>query len=276
MKTLALACTVFFLATLPLSAQIQTDTKGCKEHPLFTRMPTYWIHNCDEREFDAFAFLVANGKKESIEGHLIKVSYYPQASAKDKPSALQILRNHENALTALGGTVVWRSEGQLTGKVIRDGKEIWVNVSAEFTGKYSVVSVERQAMGQDVAANADALARGLKETGHVAVNGILFDTGKTDLKPESEAAIAEVVKLLKADPALLLYVVGHTDNVGGLESNMRLSQGRADAVVKSLVSGHGIAASRLKAFGNGPYAPVSSNDTDAGRAKNRRVELVKQ
>jgi outer membrane protein OmpA-like peptidoglycan-associated protein len=276
MKPFVALLAILILSSLPLAAQTQTDVKGCKEHPLFTRMPTYWIHNCDDRAFDAYAFPVAQGKKESIEGHLIKVSYYPQATAKDKPSALQILRNHENSLAAIGGTVVWKSDGQLTAKVMRDGKEIWINVSAEFTGKYSVISVERQAMGQDVIANADALARGLKETGHVAVNGILFDTGKTDLKPESGAAIAEVVKLLKADPTLLLFVVGHTDNVGGLESNMRLSQGRADAVVKALVGGHGIAASRLKAFGNGPYAPVSTNETDAGRAKNRRVELVKQ
>jgi outer membrane protein OmpA-like peptidoglycan-associated protein len=71
-------------------------------------------------------------------------------------------------------------------------------------------------------------------------------------------------------------VVGHTDNVGGLEANMKLSQSRADAVTQALVRDHGISASRLKAYGDGPYAPVSSNDTEEGRAKNRRVELVKQ
>jgi OmpA-OmpF porin, OOP family len=268
--------TCIFLFSLPLSAQ-QTDTKGCKEHPLFTRMPTYWIHNCDDRAFDAYKFPIGVGKTETIEGRLLKVSYYPQATAKEKPSALQILRNHENAFATLGGTVVWKQDGLFTGRLVnKDGKEVWVFVGAEFTGKYSVISVEREAMGQDVVANADALARGLRETGHVAVNGILFDTGKTDLKPESQQALVEVAKLLKADATLTLYVVGHTDNVGGLESNMRLSQGRAEAVVKALISGHGIAASRLKPFGNGPYAPVSTNETEAGKAKNRRVELVKQ
>ncbi len=276
MKTFVRACTLLLLAAFPLSAQVQTDARGCKEHPLFTRMPTYWVHHCDDRAFDAFKFQLGPGKREAIEGRVLKVYYYPQARAQEKTSALAILRNHENALATIGGTVVWKSDNHLTGKLLRDGKEIWIEVAAEFTGKYSVISVERQAMNQDVVANADALARGLKETGHVAVNGILFDTGKTDLKPESNAAIAEVAKLLKADPALLLYVVGHTDNVGGLESNMRLSQGRAEAVVKALVGGHGIAPARLKAFGNGPYAPVSTNDTDEGRARNRRVELVKQ
>jgi OOP family OmpA-OmpF porin len=71
-------------------------------------------------------------------------------------------------------------------------------------------------------------------------------------------------------------VVGHTDNVGSLESNMKLSQARAEAVVKALTAGQGIQAARLKSFGAGPYAPVASNDSDDGRAKNRRVELVKQ
>jgi OmpA-OmpF porin, OOP family len=71
-------------------------------------------------------------------------------------------------------------------------------------------------------------------------------------------------------------VVGHTDNVGGLESNMKLSQARADAVAQELTGKQGIAAGRLKSFGNGPYAPVASNDTEEGKAKNRRVELVKQ
>ncbi len=271
----AFACALVFV--LPASSQpLQTDYRGCVEHPLFTRLPTYWIHNCDDRAFDSNKFQVAEKKTETIEGHLVKVSYYPQASAKEKPSDLQIIRNHEAALKALGGTVLWSSKNVLTGKVLKNGKEIWVSVTADFTGKYSVISVERQPMTQEVVANADALARGLKETGHVVVNGILFDTGKTDLKPESQAAIAEVATLLKAAPSLRLYVVGHTDNVGDLESNMHLAGGRADAVVKSLVTTHGIAAARLKPFGNGPYAPVATNDTDAGRAQNRRVELVKQ
>ena len=81
---------------------------------------------------------------------------------------------------------------------------------------------------------------------------------------------------MKSETALKVFVVGHTDNVGGLEGNMKLSQDRADAVVQALVHDHGIAASRLKSFGAGPYAPVASNDTEDGRAKNRRVELVKQ
>ena len=116
-------------------------------------------------------------------------------------------------------------------------------------------------MAQYVVADAAAFGNDLKATGHVAVEGIYFDTNKS---------------VLKADPALKLYVVGHTDNVGTLDANLTLSQSRAAAVVATLVGTHAVAAARLKAHGTGPCAPVASNDTEEGRAKNRRVELVKQ
>lgn len=88
--------------------------------------------------------------------------------------------------------------------------------------------------------------------------------------------IGEIAKLLAANPALKLYVVGHTDNQGGVEGNIKLSQDRAEAVLQSLVRDHGVAAGRLRAYGCGLFSPVASNDSEEGRAKNRRVELVKQ
>jgi outer membrane protein OmpA-like peptidoglycan-associated protein len=108
------------------------------------------------------------------------------------------------------------------------------------------------------------------------VNGILFDTGKADVKPESDPALQEVSKLLKANPALKVYVVGHTDNVGGLAANIDLSKRRAASVVLSLTTQYGVSAAQLQAYGDGPYAPIASNDAEDGRALNRRVELVKQ
>lgn len=127
-----------------------------------------------------------------------------------------------------------------------------------------------------VTVNADALAENIARTGHVAVYGIYFDTGKADIKPESEPILQEIAKLLQQNPELKLYVVGHTDNVGDLTYNMELSQARADAVVKVLVSKYGADVNRLKAYGVGPLAPVTSNKAEEGRAKNRRVELVEQ
>jgi outer membrane protein OmpA-like peptidoglycan-associated protein len=130
-------------------------------------------------------------------------------------------------------------------------------------------------MQQDVAANADALKNGLAQNGHVEVPGIYFDFNKSDLKPESKPALDELVKLLQADPSLRVWVVGHTDNVGSAETNLTLSKARAASVIGALTAA-GIALARLAPFGNGPYAPVSTNATDEGRAKNRRVELVAQ
>jgi OmpA-OmpF porin, OOP family len=275
MRKSMLAFITIFSVVLSLPAQ-QKDDRNCKDHPLFTRMPDYWIHHCKQLEFDAYKFAVAKGKSEQVEGQLWNAVYYPQATAKTKPSDLQILRNYENAVTKLGGTALWVDKGKETLRLDKDGKEYWIDVTAEFTGKYSLTIVEKKGMSQDIVANADALMNDLRTTGHATVNGIYFDTGKSELKPESEKAIAEVGKLLKADANLKLYVVGHTDNVGALESNMKLSQNRAEAVMEALVKTQGVAPARLKAFGNGPYAPVAANDTDEGKARNRRVELVKQ
>jgi OOP family OmpA-OmpF porin len=273
-RTICTVVSILFL-TLPIIAQ-QKDDKDCKDHPLFTRMPDSWIHNCAQKEFDAYAFTTGKGKTERVEGRFWRISYYPQASLKSKPSELQILRNFENAVTRVGGTVLYSEKTKETLRLTKDGKDLWVEVTAEFTGKYGLTIVEKKAMTQDIVANADVLLNDLKTTGHSAVYGIFFDTGKSEIKPESEQAIGEIAKLLKGDAGLKVHVVGHTDNVGGMEANMKLSRDRADAVVQALVRNHGIIASRLNAYGNGPYAPVASNDTEEGRARNRRVELVKQ
>jgi outer membrane protein OmpA-like peptidoglycan-associated protein len=273
MKKTLFLLTCLLGTILPVSGQQKDDPK-CKDHPLFTRMPAYWIHNCDQREFSVYKFEIGPGKKEQIEGQYWRINYYPQANAKEKASDVQILRNYENAARKLGATVVFQRNGLETFRLNRDGKDIWIQVTAEFTGKYGLIIVEKKAMEQDV--TADLFWEDLVKTGHVAVYGILFDTGKSVLKPESEKAVSEIARLLKKEASLTLYVVGHTDNVGGLDPNMRLSQERAAAVVEALVKTHGIAASRLKPFGNGPYAPVATNETEEGRAKNRRVELVKQ
>lgn len=127
-----------------------------------------------------------------------------------------------------------------------------------------------------VTVDAATLASDITRTGHASIYGIYFDTGKAEIKPESDAALKQVAKLLQQDLKLKLYVVGHTDNQGTLESNMDLSMRRANAVVQVLASKYGIATARLKALGDGPSAPVASNDSEDGRAKNRRVELVKQ
>jgi outer membrane protein OmpA-like peptidoglycan-associated protein len=152
----------------------------------------------------------------------------------------------------------------------------WIFVSINSGNTYDETFVTETALTQDVVANAAALSTGLTGNGHVIVNGILFDTGKADVKPESDPALQEVSKMLKENSGTKVYVVGHTDNVGGLAANMELSKRRAAAVVQLLTTKYGVPESQLQPYGDGPYAPVASNDSEDGRTANRRVELVKQ
>jgi len=254
----------------------QKDAANCKDHPLLTRLTDYWIQACTLKQFDAYAFMVGKGKPAQVEGQFTNIRYQPPAGLTTKPSTLQVLRNVENAVKKIGGTLVATDSSKETLKLTKDGKELWIEVWADYTGQYILTIVEKAAMVQELVASADAFADGLKATGHIAVEGIYFETAKSELKPESTAAIAEVAKLLKGNSGLKLYVVGHTDNAGALDGNMKLSQDRAQSVVQALVKSHGIELARLKAYGSGPYSPVASNDAEEGRAKNRRVELVKQ
>ncbi|RDJ20458.1 flagellar motor protein MotB [Bosea caraganae] len=122
---------------------------------------------------------------------------------------------------------------------------------------------------------AEEMARSIDATGRIALYGIFFDTDKAELKTGSEPALTEIAALLKTDPKLAVLIVGHTDNQGSFDYNVELSRKRADAVVKALVATHKIDAKRLRAAGAGMIAPAAANDADSGRAKNRRVEVVK-
>ena len=148
MKQVILVAFAALCLILPGTAQ-QKDTKGCTDHPLFTRMPTYWIHHCDQKEFDAYTFKLGQGRTERVEGRYWKIVYYPQATATSRPSDLQILRNFENAAMKLGGTMIFQEKGREIMRLNKDGKEIWVEVGAEFTGKYGLTIVEKAGMAQD-------------------------------------------------------------------------------------------------------------------------------
>ncbi len=123
--------------------------------------------------------------------------------------------------------------------------------------------------------DASTMQSEMAASGHVALYGIQFNHNEASLKPESADTLAEIVKALNADPALELYVVGHTDDVGALEYNNDLSIRRARTVVEALVT-NGVDSQRLTPLGVGPAAPIGSNDSDDGRTLNRRVELVKR
>jgi OOP family OmpA-OmpF porin len=171
----------------------------------------------------------------------------------------------------------WDVYGTTTLRVTEKGRESWAEIKTNGDGlAYYMTIVERQAMTQDVVANADALGSGLAASRHVEVPGIYLDFNKAELKPESQPALQQVAKLLHANGSLKVWVVGHTDWVGPAETNTALSNARAASVVRALTQQFGIDPKRPAPQGVGPYAPVASNAREEGRVKNRRVELVAQ
>lgn len=261
---------------LASAAWAEPDKKGCADPALFpVRMPGYFIADCKSAEFEAYDFRLPKGQKNRQEGKFAFITYSLERG-KPEPSAVAILRNYENAFAGIGGKIAaTQANYWINGSVVLDGREVWTEVERG-NGKIWIRIVEKAPMRQHVVADAAAMSNDLRATGHVAVYGIFFDTGKAAVKPESRAALDEVAKLLKADPNLRLWVVGHTDWVGKVDDNLRLAQARAEAVASELTVAYGIPAGRLRGYGVGPLAPVAGNDDEGGRAKNRRVELVKQ
>jgi len=257
----------------------EQDRQGCKDHPLFTRMPDYYIRDCKEWQFDSSVFEVfRNGKWEKVlvEGHKYELHYWLKQGA-NSPGQLMVVRNHTNAIQSIDGTVLGEKRGVAIMKVAKDGKETWAKVATGSAGKMiDITIVEKQAMQQEVTADAKSMAQDIGATGKAILYGIYFDFNKSEVKPESDPTLKEIARLLSENPKLKLYVVGHTDNVGEFNYNMKLSQTRAEAVVKSLTSKYGSDGARLKPYGVSSLAPVASNRTEEGQAKNRRVELVEQ
>jgi OmpA-OmpF porin, OOP family len=277
MKNLILLTALIVSIITPAIAQ--EDEGNCKDPAMFTRMPNFHIYRCEDKQFDRFEFPVNENKKEAVEGHFLYVNYYLNDNAQT-PSGLQIARNYTNAVKKIGGKLVYEYDdggSQIAiMKVVKDKAEVWAMVTAAGNGMYTINIIEKEAMNQDVVADASSMAKIIKESGKVAVYGIYFDTGKSTLKPESTPAMKEITKLLNSDPTLKLYVVGHTDNVGKIDANMKLSMDRAVAVVNALVTQYSVNAARLYSCGDGPTCPVATNDTEEGKSLNRRVELVKQ
>ncbi len=268
---------------VPLLAQdLEPDTEGSKDHPMLSRMPGYYISVYTEQEFGTNDFFkdAAQDQTQTVEGHYWYIEYTRQENAK-RIGPLQIIRNYVNALTRQGAVKLYEEadseRGSTTLRLPRGGKNMWVYLMTHAQGDaYVLTIVDEGGMKQDVEFTAAELSKQLNEQGSVAIRGILFDTGKATIKPESEGVLAQIVELLKNDSALKLEIQGHTDNVGAKAANLKLSQDRAAAVRTHLVSTGGIDAARLTTQGFGDSKPVADNSTEEGRAQNRRVELVKR
>jgi len=271
-----LGVVVLFVVLIGGFAFAQQDKKGCKDHPLFTRMPNTYIEYCDEKEFSSADFREPpTGTYLTIEGKYTQIGYRVTKGFEGKRSQLQVHRNYADAIKRIGGDVYVYTPGSSSLKLVKDGKETWVNVYGD-GDVFRLTIVEKEAMKQEVVADAKFMSEGISSTGHVAIYGIYFDFNKSDVKPESEPALQEISKLLSGNPNLKVFIVGHTDNVGGVDFNMKLSQARAGAVVKALTAKYKVNPQQMKAYGAGQLAPVAPNKTEDGRAKNRRVELVEQ
>lgn len=265
------------LVAAPSFALAAGDRAGCADHPLFpSRMPDYALESCKTEEFGTSELFAARGPKTPVEGKLTRLTYAFTGPRASEPSGVAVVRNYENALGKAGGVVLQRDPARwVNGKVTRDGQEAWAQIE-KGNGRIWLVVVEKRGMAQYIVADAASLADGLRTTGHVAVYGILFDTGRSEVKPESRPALEEIARLAEQNPGFRFKVVGHTDMTGALEANLKLSEARASAVVQALVTRYRIPPERLQGFGVGPLSPIASNDTDDGRARNRRVELVKE
>ena len=291
--------------TMSSASLAQEDAEGCKDHPLFNRMPNYYLSECQEVEFGSMKFPVGepdpnnenNIKSEAIEGKLMTFHYSLKEGAKPA-SGLQIMRNFQNAAKQNAGSILGEYQGWCKGmyeyggndinsgaipfgngctswgttiKLTKGNKEIWIY--AQSGGEeYDMVVAEKEAMKQDIQVNE--MFDALNKNGFIALY-INFETGKADIKPESQTIIDQIVQMLKDNPDLKISIEGHTDNVGTAQSNQTLSEKRAKAVMDAVIA-KGIDKSRLSSKGWGQTKPIADNKTEEGRAKNRRVEIVKK
>lgn len=205
------------------------------------------------------------------EGRVTNIDY----SATKDAGELAILRNYEHAIRSLGGTLVNprpHTFGRHVFKIDKDGAMTWVVLNIVSASGYRLAIIESAAMQQTV--TAGQLADQIKKQGFATVY-INFDTAKSDIKPEAQGIIKAIATMLKANSELKLSVEGHTDNVGDAKSNKTLSEARARAVMNAVIM-QDLDPKRLSAAGLGMEQPIADNRTEEGRAKNRRVELVKR
>ena len=257
---------------------LEPDAEGCKDSKVISRMRACRISECGVTEFgEAEIPMGMKGGEtaaKTLEGAIETLAFECASGI----TALQVVRNVEGALRQAGFNIVFAGRNEHEQQVVTAQKgPQWVTAFSYFNGsaaEYRVTTLKVAAMAQEMTANAESMAAEINKSGRVAVYGINFVTAKATVKSESEPVLAEIAKLMQNNPEWKFRLEGHTDNVGAKASNLALSRQRA-AAVAAWLAGQGVDKSRLSAEGFGDSKPVSDNTTDEGRAKNRRVELVK-
>ena len=220
------------------------------------------------------------------------------------PSILEVFRNFETQLTKIGFEKLLACDTDACGGIpfteaidalpipqmwidgfnyhyyagrrIDGARETYASVVVSENNReiYAQLTVAETRAIENKMVDAAAMSKGLRETGRIALYGIYFDTDRAVLKPESRPALEQIAKLLAAEAQLNVFIVGHTDSQGPYAYNLDLSRRRAEAIAEELVKNYRIGAPRLRTAGVAHLAPVGSNGNEAGRALNRRVELV--
>jgi OOP family OmpA-OmpF porin len=267
LRLLVCVAALFFVASLRAQEEERKDAEGCKDSPLITRFPGSIINSCDNKEYDQADLPWKDGGTKHVEGEY----HYWDIATRPGTSEIQVYRNFQTAIKNAGFTIDYTMSPD---QIVAHKGSTWVFIDSRGDYYYQTIVTEKE-MKQEVTADASSLSDDINKSGHVAVYGIRFETGKAAILPDSESVLGEIVKLLQQNPDLKLRVEGHTDNQGNAAANQSISEKRAQAVVAWLTA-HGVEAGRLTAKGWGQTKPVEDNSTDEGRAKNRRVELVKQ
>jgi outer membrane protein OmpA-like peptidoglycan-associated protein len=296
-------------AGTPTQVEPLSEKEKAKDHSMLPRYPGASVRNHTKVDTETvtipFAINASEKTPLSLTGNLAKHIYTIK-----NVSTLKVYENYKSALQEAGFSFISQCELDQCGSS-SEVKELGAKISLEksvynwygkpyyllaekaaptgniyaaiFIGGYEdevglqqIIIEENQVQTGLVTVNADELKQQIEAEGKALIYGIYFDTGKADIKAESKPTLDAIGELLKRNPDLLLYVVGHTDDTGDGAANVNLSKQRADSVVAALIKDYQIAANRLQAQGVGPYAPASNNTSDAGKQKNRRVELVKR
>lgn len=248
---------------------------GAGDYRLLGHMPNYKADPIEKKNFDKYNFKTQNGddtKDIAVAGTYFHVVYNVKDGAA-MASDDEIQANYRTALKALGAQILLQTGGETTARFEKDGQSIWVYIYSQ-SNSIEMRVVEEKALALSIQPpTADAMQSTLDKAGHIALY-INFDFNKATLRPDAAPVIAQIVALLKKNAGLKVSLEGHTDSIGGHDYNVKLSKDRAAAVVAAIVKG-GIDAKRLTSNGFGPDKPVADNNTPEGRAKNRRVELVK-
>jgi outer membrane protein OmpA-like peptidoglycan-associated protein len=241
-------------------------------------MPGFYINDCRNSDYNDAEFVYySNSKAFKINkgGKYYSISYRKKEGEVAKQSSDQIIRNYYNAILKIKGKALDDKKSMLTASI--DGKEVFIKLhtaaNSADAGSYRVEVLEVAQMEQNIVINLD---EAIEKDGKAVIYGILFDTGKSDVKPESAKALQQVADFLNSNPSIRIIVVGHTDNTGNFANNILLSKARAESIKNYLVNTSKISIDRLMAEGVGSLCPVSANSTEEGKQLNRRVEIVKQ